>query len=206
MEKTKRHPAAWFDRKLFWKTVLLSVCITFVIEALGRHSLLAALWFMLSRPTTFGYNVLMIFFTLSPALAFRRRVFALALPSAIWLGLGLGQLCHAFFSRDAVGGDRFCDFAHGDHDLALLSDVVPDGDDYRWHCAADSGLCHPLEQSPQNAGTPFASGGAVRGLGSNASCVWRHFLHLRPFAPGFFQRQSGVFRGRLLLQPLHECV
>ena len=97
MEKTKRHPAAWFDRKLFWKTVLLSVCITFVIEALGRHSLLAALWFMLSRPTTFGYNVLMIFFTLSPALAFRRRVFALALPSAIWLGLGLANCVTLFF-------------------------------------------------------------------------------------------------------------
>lgn len=95
--KEKRIRAAWFDRGLFWRLAALSAVIALVIEMMGRHSPLQGAWFMVSHPTPFVYNALIIFLSLSPALAFRRRLFAGAVPAVVWLGLGVANCVTLLF-------------------------------------------------------------------------------------------------------------
>lgn len=86
-----------FDRAVFWRTALVSLALTLMIEMLSRHSPLDGAWFMLSDPAIFCYNSALIFFTLSVGLFFRRRLFAQALPAVVWLGLGVANCITLFF-------------------------------------------------------------------------------------------------------------
>ena len=68
---------------------VLSLFENFAIEAMSRHSVIKAFSYMVKSPTVFLYNALIIMFTLSICLLFRRRVFGVVLLSAPWLLCGL---------------------------------------------------------------------------------------------------------------------
>lgn len=75
-----------------WKWLVVCFIISILevvfLEILGRRSLLSPFVFIFHNPIVFLYNILIIFFTLSIALLFKRRGFAMGLISLLWLGVG----------------------------------------------------------------------------------------------------------------------
>ncbi len=69
--------------------IFLGIVENFVIEALSRRSVAQAFEHLVTSPTVFFYNALIIIFTLSLCLLFRRRVFGIVLFSLPWLVCGL---------------------------------------------------------------------------------------------------------------------
>ena len=73
--------------------VLIYIAASFLInlglEMLSRRSFSAGFTYLTTRPWQFFYDSLIILFTLSLSLIFRKRGFFFLLVSAIWLGLGL---------------------------------------------------------------------------------------------------------------------
>ena len=61
----------------------------FVIESLGRHSITECIEHISAHPLVFLYNSLIILFTLSFSLLFKRRVFGLVILAAPWLICGI---------------------------------------------------------------------------------------------------------------------
>ncbi len=70
---------------------VLAILLTFILEILGRRSLLEAIQYFVGSPMMFFYNALIIMLTLSLALLFKRRYFILSLISIIWLGFGIAN-------------------------------------------------------------------------------------------------------------------
>ena len=68
---------------------LLAIVVNLVIEMLSRHSFFAGFVFMFTHPLRFIYGALVIGFTLSLALLFKRRVFSLTFITGIWLVMGV---------------------------------------------------------------------------------------------------------------------
>lgn len=68
---------------------ILGIVENFIIEALSRRSVPQAFEHMVTSPTVFFYNSLIIVFTLSLCLLFRRRVFGIVLFSLPWLICGI---------------------------------------------------------------------------------------------------------------------
>lgn len=68
-----------------------SIILTFVLEILGRRSLVDAVLYFVDSPLIFIYNALIIMLTLCVALLFRRRYFVLFLVSVFWLGSGIAN-------------------------------------------------------------------------------------------------------------------
>ncbi len=68
---------------------ILGIIENFVIEALSRRSVAAAFSHVADSPTVFLYNSLIIVFTLSLCLLFRRRIFGIVLFSLPWLICGI---------------------------------------------------------------------------------------------------------------------
>lgn len=68
---------------------LLACVINFVIEAISRHSAIAAWEYMTETPLVFLYNAFMIFMTFSIVYLFKRRVFVRIIISVLWLVLGV---------------------------------------------------------------------------------------------------------------------
>lgn len=71
------------------KIALWSLLLNYVIECLGRHSVVKALVYALGNPLVFLYNSILIGITFSVVYLTRRKVFALAVIAAAWLGMGL---------------------------------------------------------------------------------------------------------------------
>ena len=70
---------------------LLACIINFVIEAISRHSVVAAWDYMTGTPLVFLYNAFMIFVTFSIVYLFKRRIFVRMIISAIWVILGIAN-------------------------------------------------------------------------------------------------------------------
>lgn len=68
---------------------LLALLLNFVNECLSRHSFIKGIIYFGSHPLAFLFNSFMIFFTLSIAMLFKKRVFATFFISALWFGLGV---------------------------------------------------------------------------------------------------------------------
>lgn len=75
--------------KLSSKIVVWSLLINFIIECLGRHSVVKALVYALGNPLVFLYNSILIGITFSVVYLTRRKVFALVIIAAAWLGMGV---------------------------------------------------------------------------------------------------------------------
>ena len=75
-----------------WKWLLvcffLSIFEGVLLEMLGRRSLLSPFVFIIHNPLVFLYNILIIYFTLSIALLFKRRGFVMGLIILLWLAVG----------------------------------------------------------------------------------------------------------------------
>ncbi|MGN0368902.1 MAG: LTA synthase family protein [Wujia sp.] len=85
-----------------------------LLEILGRRSIWLGVKFMLSSPIVFFYNTIIIFFTYLFALFFRKRIFAMALISVLWLGCGIANF--------VVLGYRITPFAA--IDFVMVGDVL----------------------------------------------------------------------------------
>ena len=70
---------------------LLACIINFVIEAISRHSVVAAWDYMTGTPLVFLYNAIMIFVTFSIVYLFKRRIFVRMIIGAIWVILGIAN-------------------------------------------------------------------------------------------------------------------
>ena len=70
---------------------LLACVINFAIEAISRHSVIAAGEYMIGTPLVFLYNAFMIFITFSVVYFFKRRIFVRIIISVIWLILGVAN-------------------------------------------------------------------------------------------------------------------
>ena len=70
---------------------LLACMINFVIEAISRHSVVAAWDYMTGTPLVFLYNAFMIFVTFSIVYLFKRRIFVRIIIGAIWVILGIAN-------------------------------------------------------------------------------------------------------------------
>lgn len=76
-----------FKRLIFY--IASAVFINMALEMLSRRSFMAGVRYLTERPWQFFYDALIILFTLSLSLVFRKRGFFFVLFSAVWLGLGL---------------------------------------------------------------------------------------------------------------------
>lgn len=70
---------------------LIAVCISTVMEILGRHSFLDTFHYAVTRPAAFFFDIVIVFFTLSASLLFSKRKFFLALISGLWLGVAVAN-------------------------------------------------------------------------------------------------------------------
>ena len=70
---------------------LLACIINFTIEAISRHSVVAAWDYMTETPLVFLYNAFMIFVTFSIVYLFKRRIFVRMIIGAIWVILGIAN-------------------------------------------------------------------------------------------------------------------
>ena len=70
---------------------LLACIINFVIEAISRHSVVAAWDYMTGTPMVFLDNAFMIFVTFSIVYLFKRRIFVRMIIGAIWVILGIAN-------------------------------------------------------------------------------------------------------------------
>ncbi len=66
-----------------------ALVINFIIEALSRHSPIAAWEYMADTPLVFLYNAFLIFITFNVVYLVKRRVFARIIISVVWLFLGV---------------------------------------------------------------------------------------------------------------------
>lgn len=69
--------------------ILLPIVLEFLIEALSRKSLIAAVKYAINSPLIFAFNTLIIMLTLSIAMFFKREVFALTTISVVWVIFGI---------------------------------------------------------------------------------------------------------------------
>ena len=69
--------------------ILLPIVLEFLIEALSRKSLIAAVKDAINSPLLFAFNTLIIMLTLSIAMFFKREVFALTTISVVWVIFGI---------------------------------------------------------------------------------------------------------------------
>lgn len=111
-EKIKRS----YEQPL-WKWVLsiflIAVMLEFLLEILGRRSIVKAVLFVWHNPLVYLYNVSICFFTLSICLLVRRRVFLMGLVLVCWLTVGI---CNC-----VVLGYRITPFSF--IDITMISDV-----------------------------------------------------------------------------------
>lgn len=69
--------------------LLTGILLEFLIEVIGRGSVLETLLFLVRRPAIFAFNTMIILTVLSLAFLFRRRLLAFALICVLWLTVGI---------------------------------------------------------------------------------------------------------------------
>ena len=76
-----------------WKWLLVCLAISLLevvlLETLGRRSIISPFVFIFHNPLVFLYNILIVFFTMSIALLFKRRGFAMGLIFLLWTAVGV---------------------------------------------------------------------------------------------------------------------
>lgn len=70
-------------------SLLIAILLNFLIESFSRHSVVAALSYLIHSPLVFLYNTLLILLTLSISLLVRRKFFTFTAISVIWLAGGI---------------------------------------------------------------------------------------------------------------------
>lgn len=78
-----------FPHTSVFQCIIIAVILDFVLEILGRRSLIGAVKYVSTHPMVFLYNCSIIFFTLTLALLIRKRIFGYCIISFAWLLLGV---------------------------------------------------------------------------------------------------------------------
>lgn len=78
----------WLKEKPIRCTIISSCIIYLLMEIICRHSLISALKYLVTRPHLFAFNALVIAATVSLAMFFKKRLFAMVVILAFWLVLG----------------------------------------------------------------------------------------------------------------------
>lgn len=89
-----RHARSEWNRENLLRLLVYIVAafgINLALEMLSRRSVPDGLHFLVTRPWQFFYDSLIILFTLSLSMVFRRRGFCFLLLSCVWLGLGIAN-------------------------------------------------------------------------------------------------------------------
>ncbi len=86
---------------------LAAVCANLLIESLARLSLFAGAAYLVGRPLSFLLNTLMLFFSFSLCLLFRRRIFVLCATAAVWLVLGIANAVVIVLRASPLSGIDF---------------------------------------------------------------------------------------------------
>ncbi len=76
--------------------VVLSYCLTFIIESMGRHSVWNAVVFEFTKPFMFLANMSIYALCLSIALLSKKRTYWICTISLVWLGLGIANFVMLF--------------------------------------------------------------------------------------------------------------
>ena len=79
----------WMNRFSLILHGVWAILINYMIEAMSRHSVMAAWEYSRVSTKAFLYNAFMIFITFSITYLFRRRVFVRVIISVLWLTLGV---------------------------------------------------------------------------------------------------------------------
>ena len=75
----------------FLACLIAAVILNLIVEILSRHSLIEAAVHLFTKPLSFLCNTLIILLTLTISLFFKRRVFVMAVVSALWALLGIAN-------------------------------------------------------------------------------------------------------------------
>lgn len=81
--------AGWFKKDRVFPVIILAALMTFIIEVIGRKSLITGLGFIIKNPVMYFFNMFIILLTLSLSYLFTRRKFVTIIISSVWLGLGI---------------------------------------------------------------------------------------------------------------------
>lgn len=91
-----KQAVAFFRERPILLIVALSYSLTFINEALGRHSIWGAVVFEFTKPFMFLANMSIITVCLSLALLSKKRTYWIWVISLLWLGLGLTNFIMLF--------------------------------------------------------------------------------------------------------------
>lgn len=110
--KVKNAVRKFFERP--WLPYFVSpLIIYFVIEAMNRRSITAALVFAVTRPHIFIANLAIVTFTFSVAIFTRRRLFWYTLNFSIWLILSIINFVLLFMRNSPFNASDFAIFKYG---------------------------------------------------------------------------------------------
>ncbi|MBQ0079162.1 MAG: sulfatase-like hydrolase/transferase [Eubacterium sp.] len=78
-----------FQGRYIVMLIVVAIILDIIIEALARHSVIASMVFVFGHPLVAICNISLIFAVLSLAMFFKKRCFATAILSLVWLALGI---------------------------------------------------------------------------------------------------------------------
>ncbi|MGI6013409.1 MAG: sulfatase-like hydrolase/transferase [Oscillospiraceae bacterium] len=87
----------WLDQRPLLQLIVTALLVNLVVEMLQRHSVIGALRFLFTHPFVFLCGMLIVLFTISFSLLFRKRHFWRILLSSVWLILGVIDFVVLFF-------------------------------------------------------------------------------------------------------------
>lgn len=93
----------WLHRHPIVALPTLALLLTLFLEVLSRRAVLPVLQFILESPHFFLFNVLIVLFTLLPAMLTRRRKFTLCVICEIWLALGVANFVVLSYRTTPLG-------------------------------------------------------------------------------------------------------
>ena len=89
MSKQRAKASDVLGKRPLLSTVLISLALTLILELLNQRSFGGLFRLLAGSPAVFASNFLIVLFTFSLTLLFRRRVFAVTLVGVVWLLLGI---------------------------------------------------------------------------------------------------------------------
>lgn len=78
-----------YNKHIIYMYIVISILVALIIEMMARGSFWKGIFYLISNPYIFLCNAVIVLMTLSFSLLIRRRFFAMALISALWLAAGI---------------------------------------------------------------------------------------------------------------------
>lgn len=78
-----------YNKHIIYLYIAVSIFVALIIEMMARGSFIEGIFYLIKNPYVFLCNAVIVLMTLSFSLLIRRRFFAMALISALWLAAGV---------------------------------------------------------------------------------------------------------------------